>query len=80
MSKKWFNNVEFFFFNAVSIFIPQGKIIILTCKCNLLGSKNRKTMEIIDIPFSKIVLLFIINHEFFLLCVQHSFTLLLFSC
>lgn len=56
MSKEWFNNVQlvlFFFLSAFSVFIPQGKIIILTCKYNLLGSKNGKTMEIIATPFSK---------------------------
>lgn len=36
-----------FFFKCISVFIPQGKIMILTCKYNLLGSKNGKTMEII---------------------------------
>lgn len=42
-----------FFLSAFSVFIPQGKIMILTCKYNLLGSKNGKTMEIIATPFSK---------------------------
>lgn len=64
MSKEWFNNVQFFLKSAFSVFIPQGKIIILTCKCNLLGSKNGKTMEIIATPFTKNCTV-IINHEFF---------------
>lgn len=42
-----------FFLSAFSVFIPQGKIMIFTCKYNLLGSKNGKTMEIIATPFSK---------------------------
>ena len=65
MSKEWFNNVQLFLFlSAFSVFIPQGKIIILTCKCNLLRSKNGKTMEIIATPFSKNCTV-IINHKFF---------------
>lgn len=44
-----------FFKNAFPIFIPQGKITILPCKGNILGSKNGKTMEIIAMPFSNFV-------------------------
>lgn len=71
MSKEWFNNVQFFL-SAFSVFIPQGKIMILTCKYNLLGSKNGKTMEIIATPFSKNLYCYLLSIMiFFLLCVQH---------
>lgn len=42
MSKEWFNNVQLlvFFFKCILCIYSQGKIMILTCKYNLLGSKK----------------------------------------